>query len=173
MIGHSRSTCRTVSVLRVTPQPAASHPSSSPPAKQCKQSEGGGAGGGATHTHQGSLSGLLNVVRSDDNGGPTCGDQLYQMLPDPIIRKHCECGIILQSHVPHFARRMGSTPTVGSSRIMRGGCCNMATAKENLLFCPPLQSHTVYIGYFLMREPHTMQSPSSPHPSQALTSESL
>ena len=39
----------------------------------------------------------------------------------------------------HFALSIGSTPTVGSSRIMRGGCCNIATANENLLFCPPLQ----------------------------------
>ena len=41
--------------------------------------------------------------------------------------------------ISHLARRMGSTPTVGSSSIMRGGWCSMATAKENRLFCPPLK----------------------------------
>ena len=42
-------------------------------------------------------------------------------------------------NIPYLALRSGSTPTVGSSRIRRGGSCNRATANETLLFCPPLK----------------------------------
>ena len=52
---------------------------------------------------------------------------------------------------------MGSTPTVGSSRIMRGGSCNIATAKENLLFCPPLHVCMDVQICVKLREPLTLE----------------
>lgn len=39
----------------------------------------------------------------------------------------------------YFWRTMGSTPTVGSSRISSGGRCRRATAKDTRRCCPPLQ----------------------------------
>ena len=94
-------------------------------------------------TYQVSLPSFLYVVGSDDNGG-LVHSYLKEVMPDPgeIINR----SVMWQSHVQcfshahtHFDLSSGSTPTVGSSRMSRGGFWSMATANENLLCCPPLE----------------------------------
>lgn len=48
----------------------------------------------------------------------------------------------------HFCLSIGSTPTVGSSRISSSGLCTMAAARETRLCCPPLgYKHTMSITH--------------------------
>ena len=87
-----------------------------------------------------SLSSFFNVVCGDDNGCLVRGN-LKQMMPNPVANLHSS-NII--NHViitwTDLDLSSGSTPTVGSSRMSNGGFCSMATAKENLLCCPPLDN---------------------------------
>lgn len=43
-------------------------------------------------------------------------------------------------HLSYLARRTGSTPTVGSSRMTKGGFWSRATAKDTRRCCPPLET---------------------------------
>ena len=67
--------------------------------------------------YQVSLPSLLYVVCGDDNGG-LIHSYLKKMVPDPIDNWSVH---VIVTRSAYFDRSSGSTPTVGSSRMSKGG----------------------------------------------------